>query len=193
MDEGAPAYEGFAISWLQMPRPLMMSPGLGILNPSMSTEAPKPTAESLPHFQPHLGGCRWEGVTVMPYKEDGTHFKSISRQLLYPGGHDLPVELRCFQMQADGYSTLERHHHAHLVMIVQGRGHVMVGGEIREIGMLDVVHIPPMTWHQFRADLGEPMSFACIVNAQRDKPQRPGPEDIAALNEDPAVKDYIRY
>lgn len=157
----------------------------------MSSKAVEAT--DVPAVQSHLGGCRWEGVPVMPYKEDGTHFKSISRQILYPGGHDLPVELRAFQMDADGYSTLERHNHAHLVMIVQGQGHVMVGGKIKEIGMLDVVHVPPMTWHQFKADKGEPMTFACVVNVERDRPQRPTETDLDELCQDPAVKEYIRY
>ncbi len=28
----------------------------------------------------HVGGHRWDGVPVLNYKEEGTHFKAISRQ-----------------------------------------------------------------------------------------------------------------
>ena len=42
-----------------------------------------------------------------------------------------------------------------------------------------------MTWHQFRATKGEPLGFLCMVNAERDKPQLPTPEDVARLREIP--------
>ena len=34
----------------------------------------------------HVGGHRWEGVPVLNYKEEGSHFKAISRQVLFEGG-----------------------------------------------------------------------------------------------------------
>ena len=40
-----------------------------------------------------------------------------------------------------------------------------------------------MTWHQFRATTNEPLGFLCMVNATRDKPQLPSPEDLAKLRE----------
>ena len=119
---------------------------------------------------------RWDGVNVHPYKEDGTHFKSITRQTLFKGGHDLPVEFRYFEIGEGGHSTLERHLHAHVVMIIQGSGEVLVGDEVSSIGMHDLVQIPPYTWHQFRATKGEGLGFLCIVNTERDRPQRPGPQ-----------------
>ncbi|MCC7229201.1 MAG: cupin domain-containing protein, partial [Fimbriimonadaceae bacterium] len=97
----------------------------------------------------HRGNHTWEGVDIHPYKEDGTHFKDITRQTLFKGADDLNVELRYFEMGADGHSTLERHEHAHLVTIIRGRGQVLVGNRVAEIGLYDVVEIPPLTWHQF--------------------------------------------
>ena len=49
-----------------------------------------------------------------------------------------------------------------------------------------------MTWHQFRATKGEPLGFLCMVNAARDKPQLPTPDDVAALEQDAAVKRFLR-
>jgi hypothetical protein len=44
------------------------------------------------------GGFDWEGVPVLAYKEDGTHFKSITRRILYKGADELPSEVRYFEI-----------------------------------------------------------------------------------------------
>jgi mannose-6-phosphate isomerase-like protein (cupin superfamily) len=137
-------------------------------------------------------GFRWEGVDLLPYKEDGNIFKSVTRQVMFHGAHDLPVELRYFEVGVDGHSTLERHEHAHLVVINRGSGKVMVADRIFDVGINDVVHIPPMTWHQFRATNGEELGFLCIVSTERDRPQRPNHEDIAQITRSPEAKDFIR-
>ena len=129
-----------------------------------------------------VGDFRWEGVEVHPYKEDGgTHFKSITRQTLHKGENDLPVELRYFEVAPGGHSTLELHHHQHLVTIVRGRGHALVGEEIVEVGEHDTIHVPPCTWHQFQADLDDHLGFLCIVSSERDKPHRPSAADLIEL------------
>ncbi|MEI7986800.1 MAG: cupin domain-containing protein [Armatimonadota bacterium] len=136
---------------------------------------------------------RWKGVDLLPYKEDGgTHFKSISRQTLFQGSNDLPVEMRYFEMATDGHSTLERHHHQHAVMIIRGSGQVFVGDTITPINTHDVVHIPPFTWHQFRATNGEELGFLCVVSMERDKPQRPTSENLEVLGQIPGVAEFIR-
>src|SRR3984885_2122354 len=99
----------------------------------------------------HVGGHRWNGVPVLNYKEEGTHFKAISRQVLFEGGRMLSAELRSFEIGAGGHSTLERHDHIHSVMVIRGRGQCLVGDAIYDIGVNDLVYIPSMTWHQFRA------------------------------------------
>lgn len=138
------------------------------------------------------GHFTWDGVDVHPYKEDGTLFKSVTRQTLFHGEHDLPVELRYFEVGADGHSTLERHEHSHLVTIIRGSGQVLVGETVTEIGLHDMVHIPPMTWHQFRATNGEPLGFLCIVNQERDRPQRPSEDQVAAWEASAELKGFVR-
>ena len=52
--------------------------------------------------------------------------------------------------------------------------------------------MPPLTWHQFRATKGEPLGFLCMVNAQRDKPQLPTAEDLAAADGRlPPSRDFL--
>jgi mannose-6-phosphate isomerase-like protein (cupin superfamily) len=137
-------------------------------------------------------GYRWEGVEELPYKEDGRAlFKSITRQVLF-ADPQLDGELRYFEMAPGGFSTLERHEHMHAVLILRGRGHCLVGEEVRVIETRDLVTVPAMTWHQFRATRGEPLGFLCMVNAARDKPQLPSAEDLAKLERNAKIAAFLR-
>src|SRR6266704_1550852 len=116
---------------------------------------------------------RWEGVEERPYKEDERAlFKAVTRQVLF-SDPDLAGELRYFEVAPGGFSSLERHEHVHAVLIFRGRGHCLVGRDIRRVELHDLVTVPPMTWHQLRATSNEPLGFLCMVNAARDKPQLP--------------------
>jgi quercetin dioxygenase-like cupin family protein len=135
-------------------------------------------------------GFRWDGVELLAYKEEGSApFKAITRQVLFQRP-ELQCELRYFEMEAGGHSTLERHEHAHAVMIFRGRGLFLMGDEVREVAAPDLVFIPPMTWHQFRASRGEPFGFLCMVNATRDKPQLPTDEQLEALKRNEAIAGF---
>jgi mannose-6-phosphate isomerase-like protein (cupin superfamily) len=135
---------------------------------------------------------RWDGVDQLPYKEDERAlFKSITRQVLFSHA-ELHGELRYFEVAAGGFSTLERHEHMHAVLILRGRGHCLIGEEVKSLETRDLVTVPALTWHQFRASRGEPLGFLCMVNALRDKPQLPSAEDLARLKADPAVAEFLR-
>jgi quercetin dioxygenase-like cupin family protein len=99
--------------------------------------------------------------------------------------------MRYFEVAPGGYSTLERHQHTHGVMILRGQADVLVGRQIRPVKTFDLVHIPAMTWHQFRTRGDEPMGFLCMVNVDRDKPQLPGESDLAELCADPAIAAFL--
>ena len=142
-------------------------------------------------FRAFLANYRWENVPFLPYKEEGSApFKSITRQVLFEVP-DLRCELRYFEVAPGGYSTLERHQHVHGVMILRGAADVLVGHEVKPVKAFDLVHIPPMTWHQFRTTGDEPMGFLCMVNAERDRPQLPGEEDLHRLRSHPAVAAFL--
>src|ERR1700704_3533826 len=138
-----------------------------------------------------LGDHRWDGVDELPYKEDERAlFKSITRQVLFSDS-ELHGELRYFEVAAGGFSTLERHAHMHAVLILRGRGHCLIGGEVKSLETRDLVTVPPLTWHQFRATKGEPLGFLCMVNAMRDKPQLPTAAELATLSADPAGASFL--
>jgi mannose-6-phosphate isomerase-like protein (cupin superfamily) len=135
---------------------------------------------------------RWEGIPVSAYKPGGTHFAGITRQLLFDGGERLGCQLRYFEIQSQGYSSLERHQHEHAIMIIRGRGHALVGDRIMELGTHDLVRVPPFTWHQFRATGPEPLGFLCMVDCARDVPERPDDTALAQLRVDPAIAEFVR-
>lgn len=144
----------------------------------------KPVRKAGPHF-------RWEGVDHRPYKEAETApFKAISRQTLFSDPR-LLGELRYFEIEPGGYSTLECHEHMHAVLILRGRGACLVGESVHTLGPHDLVTIEPLAWHQFRACAGEPLGFLCLVNSDRDRPRLPTTADLAALRADPAIAAFL--
>ena len=129
----------------------------------------------------HDGKFHWEGVDVLAYKQEGSApFKDVTRQVLFEGA-DLPVQMRYFEVAPGGWTTLERHEHVHNVMVIRGSGKCLIGDQAHELKIHDLVSVPPMTWHQFRAAAGEPLGFLCLVDVDRDRPQLPSSEDVARL------------
>ena len=157
----------------------------------MSTHEKLDGPASPPAFRHAEGPGAWQNVPVLTYKEEGdAPFKAVTRQVLF---HDekLKSEFRYFEVGSGGHSTLERHEHVHAVMIHRGRGQCLVGTEVREIAVGDLVFIPSLTWHQFRANRGEPLGFLCLVNAERDKPQLPDADAKNELSKTPAVTKFL--
>jgi quercetin dioxygenase-like cupin family protein len=143
-------------------------------------------------FSSTRDGFRWEDVPLKTYKEDGSHFRSITRQTLFSGDGDQPCELRYFEIAPGGHSTFERHIHTHAVLILLGRGRVLVGDSVRDIEAFDLVHVPPLTWHQFRADDEHPLGFLCQVACDRDRPMRPDADERRQILANPVLADFAR-
>lgn len=146
-------------------------------------------------FKPSLlseTAFRWEGIEVQVYKNEGdAPFKDVTRQLLF-SAPDLACQLRYFEVANGGYTTLERHQHSHSVMILRGQGSCLVGKRIFAVKPHDLVAVPPMTWHQFRADQDEPLGFLCLVSAERDRPQLPTEDQLQQLRQELEVARFIR-
>lgn len=143
-----------------------------------------------------LPSFRWDAVPLHPYKEDQLDaegspvFRAITRQTLF-NDPALACELRYFEIDAAGYSTLERHQHAHAVMVFRGHGNCLLGAQVRTLAPFDLISIPAWTWHQFRASADAPLGFLCMVNASRDKPQIPSAAELSALRADPVLASFL--
>lgn len=133
----------------------------------------------------HSGNFQWQGVDVLAYKQEGAApFKDVTRQVLFePPG--LGAQLRYFEVAPGGWTTLERHEHVHAVMVIRGSGECLVGEQRHPIGINDLVNVPPMTWHQFRASPEEALGFLCLVASERDRPQLPTAADARRLGGQP--------
>ncbi len=138
-----------------------------------------------------LAGFAWESVSRLPYKDsDVAPFRAISRQTLFSDSR-LDGELRYFEIEPGGFSTLERHAHMHGVMVLRGSGECLIGAEVYGLSPRDLITIAPWTWHQFRASQMEPLGFLCLVNSMRDKPQLPTAGDLAMLRANPAAARFL--
>ncbi len=140
----------------------------------------------------HLGAFRWEATPLAAYKAEGTHFRDVTRQVLFAADAGVGCELRYFEIAPGGHTTLERHQHAHAVVVARGSGRALVGEEIVELARLDLVSVPPRTWHQLRAGQAEPLGFLCLVACERDRPERPDADDLARLRAKHAIAEFIR-
>ena len=143
-------------------------------------------------FSDATNGFSWEGVETLVYKPVGTHFRDITRQVLFSGDEAAGAQLRYFEIAPGGYSTFERHAHVHAVMMLRGAGHVLVGESVTPVRAFDLVRVPPMTWHQFRADAGEALGFLCLVACERDRPQRPTDDQAEALRAHPIIGPFMQ-
>jgi len=146
---------------------------------------------SEPVLRKATAGGGWDGVPVLRYKQEGeAPFRDVTRQVLFENAAD--AQWRYFEVAAGGYTTLERHAHTHAVMILRGRGCCLVGEALYQLAEHDLVCVPPLTWHQFRAHELGALGFLCLVSRERDRPQLPTAEQIAQLRTDPVLAAFIR-
>ena len=166
------------------------------MNPYDAKETPiieeQGTTPTVRSFREEDGGLRWEAVSMLAYKPEGTHFQGITRQVLFGEAEDLDCQLRYFEIEPGGHSTLEKHEHVHAVLILRGRGRVLVGEAVHALAPFDLVYVPSQTWHQFHADEEEALGFLCLVPCQRDRPVRPDAADAEALRAHPLLGNLIR-
>ncbi|NBC27743.1 MAG: cupin domain-containing protein [Bacteroidetes bacterium] len=135
----------------------------------------------------------WNGVEKKVYKTDTDNFKNVHRYtLLGDDYNELNFQTRYFELQADGYSSLEYHKHPHSVVVIRGSGSVILNDDIQDIRSFDVIYISPGTIHQFHADNNEPLGFLCTVDRYRDRPVIPDNETISEIIRDENVLNKIK-
>lgn len=133
---------------------------------------------------------RWQDVPLKEYKTDGTGFRDITRQTLLGENVDegrLNFITRYFEVQPGGYSSLEHHEHPHVVIVIRGRGEVILQDRVEAIGLHDCVYIASHTVHQFHPTGDEPLGFLCMVDRERDRPLIPDADAVDALRRNPVV------
>lgn len=133
---------------------------------------PREARTILEHLRFHPN-FTWEGRPTTAYKpDDRLPFRDVARtELVGTFGEKTAFDLRYFEIAPDGFSSREKHLHAHVVIGVRGYGTLINGETAQPIAALDVAYVPPLRPHQLRNDGSEPFGFLCIVDHERDRPQ----------------------
>ena len=127
----------------------------------------------------HRPGFEWSGRPSSAYKDarDLTQdlaFKGVRRvELVGRFGERSRTDLRYFEIEPGGYSSLEKHLHTHIVIGARGRGVLVLGSRRETLVPMDVACIGPLEAHQLRNESSEPFGFFCIVDHDRDRPAAP--------------------
>jgi ribulose-bisphosphate carboxylase large chain len=123
----------------------------------------------------HFGEYHWQHRTDRVYKGGGElPFAGVRRvELVGKNGEIADFDLRFFELEPGGYTSLEKHLHTHVIIFTHGEGEVRVGGAVYQVGANDIAYVPPLQVHQIRNLGASSMGFYCIVDHERDRPMRP--------------------
>jgi len=115
---------------------------------------------------------KWSNRFVEEYKTDNDFdFSGINRQeLIGKSGEKTSFDLRYFEIEPGGYSSLEKHVHEHVIIGVRGNGVLIKEDSSYNISVHDIAYVSPLEKHQLRNEGKEPFGFFCIVDHKRDKP-----------------------
>lgn len=114
----------------------------------------------------------WSGRESSPYKDAPDQaFQGVRRvELIGKFGEQTRTDLRYFEVQPGGYSSLERHVHGHIVIGARGTGVLVLGDRRQALAVNDVAFIAALEAHQLRNETDQPFGFFCIVDHRRDRP-----------------------
>jgi ribulose-bisphosphate carboxylase large chain len=116
---------------------------------------------------------RWNGQAPQPYKSsDELPFAGIARhELVGKESAGTSFDLRYFEIQPGGYSSLECHAHEHVIIGARGTGRLIKADTEVELTANDIAVVAPMEKHQLQNRSDSPFGFYCIVDRVRDRPR----------------------
>ncbi len=108
------------------------------------------------------GAFCWEGREPEKYIAETAQGASIN-WLVGPRERAPHFAIRYIEVEPGGHTSLDLHEHEHGVMILRGRGRVLMGENEVEVGFGDIVYVLPKEKHQFRNIGSEPFGFLCVI------------------------------
>ena len=108
----------------------------------------------------------WQDIATDTYP--GETGKLVTRQELISsrdGAQKFAV--RYFEVAPNGHSALDNHEHDHGVIVLRGRGILLLNDEKHEITFGDIIYIAPFETHQFENHSDEPFGFVCVIPPKR--------------------------
>jgi quercetin dioxygenase-like cupin family protein len=140
---------------------------------------------------------RWEGVEKKIYKQEsrserGMGWKGVTRHTL-AGPPVIPAafQTRYFELEPGGYSSLEKHEHVHVMVILRGSGRALIGDDVRDVAPFDAIYVPPLIPHRWLNAGAEPFGFLCTVDGERDRPRPLDDDEWERLRADPDTAPYV--
>jgi len=111
------------------------------------------------------GDFHWDGVPTETYTPDRGMQGVVVRRLVGVQEQAPNYFIRYFEVEPGGHSAFDQHDHDHGVVVMRGRGSVLLGDKEFDIAPLDVVYVPGGEVHQFRNTGDEPFGFFCTIPA----------------------------
>ncbi len=71
--------------------------------------------------------------------------------------------MRRFIVKAGGYTPFHHHPYEHEVLILSGKGQVIIGNNAYDVHSGSVVFVPPDVMHQFRNSGNGDLEFICVI------------------------------
>lgn len=132
----------------------------------------KQTVAASPIIMKSAQKGHWHNRQQTAYKTDqALPHANASRTELIGGDEQTNFELRYFELQPGGFTSLEKHLHTHVIIGVQGAGQLLVDDHQQDFSEDDIAYIPPSSVHQLRNHSDVVFGFYCLVDRNRDKPQ----------------------
>lgn len=133
-----------------------------------TARAVRPLLRVEPNFHwPAREDQRYKATQALP-------FRGVRRvDLIGKQGEPCHFELRYFELEPGGYTSLEKHVHTHVLIGARGRGVVVMGEERSTLDPDDIAYVAPLQTHQLRNEGDRPFGFYCIVDRERDRPMAP--------------------
>jgi quercetin dioxygenase-like cupin family protein len=111
---------------------------------------------------------QWEGIGQQSYPSSEVRGVSV-RWLIGPAEGAPNFAVRYFEIAPGEGTSLDRHEHDHGVVVLRGRGEVLLGDEVLEVSFGDAVYVSPHEPHQFRCTGEVPLGFLCVIPASRSR------------------------
>ncbi len=108
---------------------MRMQPMVEHESDDLETEEAVEGASSVSRVLSCAEGFLWQDRARRTYKEDAqSNWRGVTRTSLVGGSDEIPVpfQLRYFEVEAGGYSSREKHAHQHVVVVVRGKGSVVL-------------------------------------------------------------------
>ncbi len=110
----------------------------------------------------------WEGARTRMYQNTADNQVSETWMIGKKEGAE-NFAFRYYQLSPGSHSNLEQHPYDHGILILQGKGEVLLSERTSGISRGDIIHIPPNALHQISNTGDAPLGFLCVIPARREK------------------------